>query len=71
MALSGIISNGTIVLFAGSDVPPEYIFPFTSSGDQPADQKQQKYPQCRALLVVHDRLDINYMGVNVDELMQP
>lgn len=71
MALTGIISNGTIVLFVGGEIPPEYAFPVTFSGDQPIDQKQQKYPQCRALLVVHDRLDINYMGVNVDELMQP
>ena len=70
MGLQGVITNGSIILFVGSNLPPEYITPMTSAGDQPADQKIQGYPQLRGLLLVHSTLKPE-MGVSIDELMQP
>lgn len=69
MALTGVISNGSIILFVGSETPPEYSFPVNFAENQPSDQRAQKYPQMRGMLVVHDKLTED-MGVSVDELQQ-
>jgi len=69
MALSGVISNGSIILFVSEEVPPEFITPVFSAGNQPADQRTQGYPQARGFTVVHGILK-EEMGVAVDELMQ-
>ena len=69
--LNGIISNGSIILFVGNQVPPEFTTPVVFAGNQPDDQRTQGYPQGRAFLA---RVDGNInpkMGVSVDELTQP
>lgn len=69
MSLSGIISNGSIILFTSLDVPPEFGPPTVPAGDQPYDQRVQGYPQAQGLIVIHKVLTAA-MGVHVDELMQ-
>lgn len=68
-ALNGIVSNGSIILFVGNDIPPEFASPITFAGDQPKDQRAQGYPQARAMMVRSDKLVVE-MGVSVDELTQ-
>ena len=70
MSLSGVVSNGSIILFVGNDVPPEYAFPVTFAGNQPLDQKAQGYPSLRGMLVKTSKLDEDIMGVSIDELTQ-
>jgi hypothetical protein len=68
--LSGIISNGSIILFVGNSVPPEFTTPITFAGNQPTDQRVQGYPQARAFLARPSGNIKPEMGVHADDLTQ-
>ena len=72
MALSRVVTNGTIMVYmAGATPPPPPVpVPNTNPGDMPRDQRIQGYPQARGFMVIHQALNPD-MGVSVDELTQP